>query len=583
MDNVNGLTRISGLKVEELKNFLRLRGLKVTGKKEELVARVFVAVENDVPLLKTAEEVEQEIAKEYETKLFVQGKRIPDPLRHSGLWLNEEEGVKYWPNTLYPDIFNFLAFHPSELASKDLSDYKTSKAYSYFAQGWLSPLMINNLDKESKFCLLKGTCRPSQKINDTPHKLWLCLCKETGKILTTHCTCMAGMSQTCNHVAAALFRIESACRMGLNNPPCTSKACAWLPNNQPVKPMKISDLKLGRDNFGKKRKTTAQLNSSKKRKFNPIAKSNYKLSITDIADAVKSVCKDSESCLLLTILPKMNTDLSTSTLSTPVKSMSSILLTSNSEKEFLDKSLKYFTAEHICAVEKKTRGQSENPDWMLFRKHVITASIAHDVMTRCSTLKRGTEKSKEVDLTNVYKNISGENRLNPDLPALKYGRCMEANAVDSFIASFKINHKQVCITECGLFLLAGLPYIGGSPDRIIECSCCGKACLEIKCPYSIRHTAPLDPSVHLSYMKKEDGKIFLNRKHKYFTQCQVQMASTGLSHCYFYVWTTHGSFLEKLEFLGTEWIETKNSLQNFYENHYLKHLFKQEVNNNVEI
>ena len=565
--------RISRLKVQELKNFLRLRGLKVGGKKEELVARVFVAIESDVPLQKTAEEVEQEIATEYETKLFIQGTQIPDPFKHSEGWLNEEDGVKYWPNTLYPDILNFLAFHPSELASKDLSDYKTSKAYSYFAQGWLSSLQLNNLNlnnKESKFCLLKGTCRPSQKINDTPHKLWLCLCKETGKILATHCTCMAGMSQTCNHVAAALFRIQSACRMGLNNPSCTAKVCAWLPNNESVKPVKVSDLQLESDNFGKKRKTTAELNSSKKIKFNPIAKTTYKLSITNIAVAVKSVCRDPESYLLLTILPNMNTDSSPPTPKPTLQSLSSILHTSNSEDEFLNKSLKYFNAEHVCAVEKKTRGQSENPNWILFRKHVVTASIAQDVKTRYLTLTKYIKKGKEIDLTCIFKTISGENSLNPDLPSLKYGRCMEQNAVDSFVKSFRINHKGVCLTECGLFLLRGQPYVGGSPDRIIEWSCCGKACVEIKCPYSIRHTSPLDSSVKLSYMKNKDGTIYLNRK---------QMASTGLPHCYFYVWTTHGSFLEKLEFNETEWKETKNSLQNFYNNHYLKHLFKQEVSN----
>ena len=50
---------ISKMKVEELKMFLRLCGLTVTGKKEELVARVFVAVENNVPLVKTAVELEQ--------------------------------------------------------------------------------------------------------------------------------------------------------------------------------------------------------------------------------------------------------------------------------------------------------------------------------------------------------------------------------------------------------------------------------------------------------------------------------------------------------------------------------------------
>ena len=41
---------LSAMKVEELKAFLRLRGLKVTGRKEEPVARVFVAVENNVPI-----------------------------------------------------------------------------------------------------------------------------------------------------------------------------------------------------------------------------------------------------------------------------------------------------------------------------------------------------------------------------------------------------------------------------------------------------------------------------------------------------------------------------------------------------
>ena len=52
---------IKSMKVQELKDFLRLRGLKVSGKKAELVARAFVAVENKVKTVKTAEEVQEEI------------------------------------------------------------------------------------------------------------------------------------------------------------------------------------------------------------------------------------------------------------------------------------------------------------------------------------------------------------------------------------------------------------------------------------------------------------------------------------------------------------------------------------------
>ena len=42
---------------------------------------------------------------------------------------------------------------------------------------------------------------------------------KSGKIRACHCTCMAGMGQSCNHVAAAMYRIEAAVRNGLTNLP----------------------------------------------------------------------------------------------------------------------------------------------------------------------------------------------------------------------------------------------------------------------------------------------------------------------------------------------------------------------------
>ena len=48
---------ISGMNVEELKRHLRLRALRVTGRKQELVARVFSAVENEVQPVKSATEI----------------------------------------------------------------------------------------------------------------------------------------------------------------------------------------------------------------------------------------------------------------------------------------------------------------------------------------------------------------------------------------------------------------------------------------------------------------------------------------------------------------------------------------------
>ena len=76
------LATLSTKKVDEVKDFLRLRGLKISGKTEELAARVFFAMENDLPVLKAVEEVQADIAKEYGRKFCMNGgDMIPDPLK----------------------------------------------------------------------------------------------------------------------------------------------------------------------------------------------------------------------------------------------------------------------------------------------------------------------------------------------------------------------------------------------------------------------------------------------------------------------------------------------------------------------
>ena len=133
--------------------------------------------------------------------------------------------MTFWPMLSYPDIFNFLVFYPSELGSKDLSDYKNSKAYSYYKSGWLQPLQYHNLSG-SKYCIIRGECRKSQSIKDPFHKLWIIL-EKTAKIRTWHCACMVG-NQERNHVAATMYHVEAALRIVLTNPSSTSKANEWL-------------------------------------------------------------------------------------------------------------------------------------------------------------------------------------------------------------------------------------------------------------------------------------------------------------------------------------------------------------------
>ena len=75
--------------------------------------------------------MEEDLKKEDEKKMRVDDRLIPDPFEIPHGWLEEDEGMEFWPMLLYPDIFNCLMFYPTQLGSNDLSDYKNSKTYSY--------------------------------------------------------------------------------------------------------------------------------------------------------------------------------------------------------------------------------------------------------------------------------------------------------------------------------------------------------------------------------------------------------------------------------------------------------------------
>ena len=116
-----------------------------------------------------------------------------------------------------------------------------------------------------------------------------------------------------------------------------------------------------------------------------------------------------------------------------------------------------------------------------------------------------------------------------NIPALKYGREHEDDAVKKFIEVFSVNHKNVNIKRCGLFLDHKYPIIGASPDGIATCSCYPDASLEIKCPYSIKDTTPDSKDVYLPFLKDQ----VLKSSHQYYTQCQQQMNVTCTKKCYY--------------------------------------------------
>ena len=156
--------------------------------------------------MKTSVEIEEDLKKEFEKKLRLDDGLILDPFKIPYGWLEEDDRMAFWPMLLYPDIFIYLKFYPTQLGSTDLSDYKNSKAYSYYKSGWLQPLYFHKLSG-SKYCICKEECRQSQRINQINHNLWIIM-EKSGKIKSCHCTCHVWLAWTSLVTMLQLLYIE---------------------------------------------------------------------------------------------------------------------------------------------------------------------------------------------------------------------------------------------------------------------------------------------------------------------------------------------------------------------------------------
>jgi len=79
--------------------------------------------------------------------------------------------------------------------------------------------------------------------------------------------------------------------------------------------------------------------------------------------------------------------------------------------------------------------------------------------------------------------------------------------------------------------------MGASSDGIINCNCCGKGCLEIKCPYSLSQGNDIE---NLDYLT--DGN--LKNNHPYFYQVQTQMLICGVNYADFVIWSPNNYHIE---------------------------------------
>ena len=93
-----------------------------------------------------------------------------------------------WPRVEYGHIFCHYIDRPGVYTRKQLMQWKSLEAYKYFESNHVRQVKVWPLLTS---CILMSHVNPSQCSPDKAHLAWVGV-KDSGDIITLHCTCMAG-------------------------------------------------------------------------------------------------------------------------------------------------------------------------------------------------------------------------------------------------------------------------------------------------------------------------------------------------------------------------------------------------------
>ncbi|VDI18335.1 Hypothetical predicted protein [Mytilus galloprovincialis] len=156
----------------------------------------------------------------------------------AGVWKNNPS---CWPDLQFGDVYSYLIDSPGIFTRASMKSYKSLDAHNYFQSGWVQTV-YSYKPATSAYTILKADVRPSQRLNEEPHHPWVALSGD-GSVAVAHCNCMAGLAESCSHIAALLFKVEAAVRLGYTTKLCTELPCKWNADFvKKVQPAPVKDI-----------------------------------------------------------------------------------------------------------------------------------------------------------------------------------------------------------------------------------------------------------------------------------------------------------------------------------------------------
>ena len=389
-----------------------------------------------------------------------------------------EDDVELWPAVTHVHVCMYLILTPSPYTDKDMLNYKSLDCYQNFTKGWVRNVLVKKVDDKR---VMIGKVNHSQRLNDKPLTPWV-IAMNDGQILSGHCDCMAGMGETCSHVASLLWVIASGVQQR-DSFTVTDKSAYWVMPSaiKSVPYSEVRDISFA----GKKRKQhqyhippPKQDASGVDRDCPPVKRKKVQPSEDEKASFLMSLASLS-NCkpVVLSVLPDFcDRFIPTSLAHDLPLVMSDLYDRSNLQLCYYDLLKKAqittitVTPEQAKAVELNTRQQSNSRLWFRMRAGRITASKFKAV---CHTDPASPSLS-------LIMCVCHPESFRFTTKATAWGCQHEKSAISEYVDQNCHLHECLTVKPAGFFISVQHPFLGASPDGIVECKCCGWGILEAK-------------------------------------------------------------------------------------------------------
>ncbi|CAN8013128.1 unnamed protein product [Ixodes persulcatus] len=314
-----------------------------------------------------------------------------------------------------------------------------------------------------------GYVLQSSALNGEPHTVNLYL--NHGEVLSISCSCVAGNSSRCKHCVAVLLKAN---RMReLPQLSTTDLPQAWGQHAKEVVKVKYASTTLKKVPFCPKFQRPALppvepgiLGRLKKDLpyVCPIAIHERKRPHAGkICGASCSSVVASRPRSLLKVLRRM-----------PEEELQNVLTVLK----------RVLTKDVIAEIERRTKAQAAEPEWMLYRKGMATASICHSFRTWAESVKKPAIHPRPHNVGGLLNQVL---RLNTFQSAsMKRGQENEGTAKLKYLNVLTKDGHCARIDNMGFMVREEIPFLGCSPDGIVTyiCQCCPgrRNLLEVKCP-----------------------------------------------------------------------------------------------------